>query len=157
MKKETRIKCDTNQEAKNQKETVSEKEESFMSMFKDVLLAKRHYFWRDYETVNTVVLTMREHTCGVFGTAKGRRSKPWKDIVKEALSRPYVKDALKKKKKYYLLVSGPTNLIEVHEMMHYLEKKVGNSPEIMWFRTGSVSKLYSPKNQEIAVTIYVID
>jgi hypothetical protein len=100
---------------------------------------------------------MREHTCGVFGTAKGRRSKPWKDIVKEALSRPYVKDALKKKKKYYLLVSGPTNLIEVHEMMHYLEKKVGNSPEIMWFRTGSVSKLYSPKNQEIAVTIYVID
>ena len=143
------------QKQKNQK--AASDNENYISMFMDTRLSEKHYFWGDYKAVNKAVRILGEQTCGVFGTGRGRRGEPEKDIVKRALAQPYIKEALKKKKNYYLLVSGPANLIEVNDMMSYLEKKVGKGPEIMWMRTGSVSKLYRPEDQDIVVTIVVVD
>ena len=138
-------------------ETNSLTEDNYISMFMDTRLSENHYFWGDYKAVNKAVRIIGEHTCGIFGTGRGRCGESEKDIVKRALAQPYVKEALKKKKKYYLLVSGPANLIKVTDMMSYLEKKVGKGPEVMWMRTGSVSKLYRPEDQDIVVTIVVVD
>ncbi len=144
------------QKLKSQK-AANDNEENYIAMFTDTKLPEKHYFWGDYKAVNKAVSIIGEHSCGIFGTGRGRRGEPEKDIVKRALAQPYVREALKKKKKYYLLVSGPANLIEVNDMILYLEKKVGKGPEITWMRTSSVSKLYRPEDQDIVVTIIVID
>ena len=62
-----------------------------------------------------------------------------------------MKKAMKKTKKYYMLVTG-ISLIEAGDMMSYVEKRFGNRPEVMWLR----SRPYC-RYEDVVVTMVVTD
>ena len=125
--------------------------ENFMAFFKNYELSESHFFWGDDVAVNKVTRLLGECNGGVFGTGRGRRGETEEDIINRALEQPYMKKAMKKAKKYYMLVTG-ISLIEAGDMMSYVEKRFGNRPEVMWLR----SRLYC-RYEDVVVTMVVTD